>query len=69
MHVVELKLPLSSSHLQCTPLSFLSLRDPANLLQLLIERRIFFTAEENVENGVLLDCLAIFQQTFQGNVS
>ena len=41
MHVDALKLPLSSSHLQCTLLSFLSLWKPANLLQLLIERRNF----------------------------
>ena len=41
MHVVALKLPLSSSHIQCTHLSFLSLWQPASLLQLLIERRNF----------------------------
>ena len=49
-----------SSHLQSTALNFLSLRQPANLLQLLTERRnfllFFFTADENVENGFLLDC-------------
>ena len=35
------KLLRSSSHLQCTPLSFLSLWQPTNLLQLPIERRNF----------------------------
>ena len=30
---------------------------------------IFFTLEENVENRVLLDCLAIQQTVVQGNVS
>ena len=64
MHV---KLFRSSSHLQCTPLSFLSLWQPTNLLQLLIGRRNFLHRGRKCRKWCSVGLSCKFQQSVQGN--
>ena len=62
MHVVGLKLLPSSSHLNAHLKVSFHFENLPVYCSCLKKDAVFFTVEENVENGVVLDCLAIFQQ-------